>query len=139
VARDGRVGQAGAGTVQAAASRRGLQPDGDGDLRGSESLPVRQRQQLAILARQRGEGGRDGAGQVVLAHERRRGEVGGEALGEAVAPAPPAALVGEDAPCDAQQPGQRVGRHRVEPAPGDEERLGDDVGRVGGVGRARSA
>ena len=38
-----------------------------------------------------------------------------------------AALVCELTPRDAEQPGQRIGRQIVEPAPGDREGLGDDI------------
>ena len=107
--------------LRAAHRRRGLLV--------AEPVPCDEREQLAVGVRQSAQGGGDG----VVLHRLRPRDIGvvlavvGDAVGQGGTPAAAAPDVGAHVPGHTQQPGQAVGRHLAEPAPGHHERLGDDV------------
>ena len=107
------------------------------DLAGIESLPCDEGEDLALFGTEAGE---SDSGAVELGYWRSRldllGALGTNPLGEAVTPTSSALLVREHAPCGPVQPKPRLltGRQLLEPPPRNEECLGDDVGRVIGVG-----
>jgi len=112
-----------------------------GELIAVQVLPGDQGEQLPVGLVEVRQGGHDGAvGRRPLGHGLRaddRDLVPQPGL-EPFASLQPAALVGQHPPGDAVQPQASVVavRHVVQPAPGDHERLRDDVG---GVLRAAGA
>jgi hypothetical protein len=103
------------------------------DLTCIESLPCDEGEDLAVF---RTEAGESESCAVEFGCRRRRldllGALATNPLGEAIMPTLSALLVREHAPCGPVQPKTRLltGRQLVEPPPGNEEGLGDDVGRI---------
>ena len=118
-------GRDGAGRRRLPWTARGARGAGTG-----EPVPGDEHERLAAAIRQplHGDANELGLGEV-LAHLTRsvRGAGKGEAPLERGAPVGRPALVGEDPARDPVQPGERVLRHVVEAAPGDEEGVGHDV------------
>ena len=134
-----RASQAGAGAVQPHAHRHRRAAEHAGGGGRFELFPVDEAQRLLIALTQRGQRGRDRArGDGRLPRRLVGGglELAGEAQREPSPAQFAARLVGDDVASDREQPRQLVRGHRVEPPPGDEERLGDDVLGRGGADAA---
>jgi hypothetical protein len=93
-----------------------------------DSVPFDQQQDFAVALAQSDKCGTDSIGTriVVGMDDETRSLVLEPGVQHAAAPFC-SALVGELASGDTQEPGQRIGRQIVEPAPGDREGLGDDI------------
>ena len=137
-----RGGEPTPGAVQADAGGVAGTAEDDGDLAGVEAFPAGQREDLAVGVAEAAERGRHPfqAGRRVAVVRLGR-QFGPEPHAQRGAALLAAALVGEHPPGDPVQPrpGGLPGRNVVDPPPGGEEGLGDDVGGVFGVAGRRSA
>ena len=123
------------------AGARGERRDAErpGGLGRRQLLPADQHQQLPIRLPQLGQCLQQGASLLrPLDHRQLSAKLVPQPLREAIAPARAAIVIGEDVAGRPVEPEARlaVERHLAEASPGDEERLGDDVGRVLGISGA---
>ena len=111
-------------------------PEDRRDLLMPELLPRRQAQDLLVGRSEQAKAREAGPSR---SSPRRIGVATSSTRSRAVEPLTPAeaaALIGQHPPRDRVQPRQGVGRDGVEFAPGDRERLGGDILRVGHRPRA---
>jgi hypothetical protein len=132
------IAHPGARPGQAGADRGRADPENLGGLARLQPFPDGEGQHLPVHLAQSGQRGLDGEPFGHLAAGVRR-DGGDDPLPEPITEPLPAqataAVVGEHAPGDAVQPQPDLCAHRdlMAAAPGDEEGLGDDVGRILGL------